>query len=80
MTLNINKVFKGTGANAGKEILYALCVNGIPYTAYDIAIKTKAPETSVAAEIAGTEKRRGVDYSLPSVSFCSLAIAAFALS
>jgi hypothetical protein len=46
---NINKVFKGTGANADKEILYALCVNGIPYTAYDIAIKTKAPETSVAA-------------------------------
>ena len=46
---NINKVFKGTGANANKEILYALCVNGIPYTAYDIAIKTKAPETSVAA-------------------------------
>ena len=46
---NINKVFKGTGANASKEILYALCVNGIPYTAYDIAIKTKAPETSVAA-------------------------------
>ena len=46
---NINKVFKGTGANAYKEILYALCVNGIPYTAYDIAIKTKAPETSVAA-------------------------------
>lgn len=23
---NINKVFKGTGANADKEILYALCV------------------------------------------------------
>ena len=46
---NINKVFKGTGANADKEILYALCVNGIPYTAYDIAIKTEAPETSVAA-------------------------------
>ena len=46
---NINKVFKGTGANADKEILYALCVNGIPYTAYDIAIKTKAPGTSVAA-------------------------------
>ena len=46
---NINKVFKGTGANADKAILYALCVNGIPYTAYDIAIKTKAPETSVAA-------------------------------
>ena len=46
---NINKVFKGTGANADKKILYALCVNGIPYTAYDIAIKTKAPETSVAA-------------------------------
>ena len=40
---NINKVFKGT---ADKEILYALCVNGIPYTAYDIAIKTKAPESS----------------------------------
>ena len=48
---NINKVFKGTGANAGKEILYALCVNGIPYTAYDIAIKTKAPETSPVAAI-----------------------------
>lgn len=39
---NINKVFKGTGANADKEILYALCVNGIPYTAYDIAIKNKS--------------------------------------
>ncbi|WP_195202441.1 hypothetical protein [Phocaeicola massiliensis] len=48
---NINKVFKGTGANADKEILYALCVNGIPYTAYDIAIKTKAPESSPVAAI-----------------------------
>ena len=48
---NINKVFKGTGANASKEILYALCVNGIPYTAYDIAIKTKAPESSPVAAI-----------------------------
>ena len=48
---NINKVFKGTGTNASKEILYALCVNGIPYTAYDIAIKTKAPETSPVAAI-----------------------------
>ena len=48
---NINKVFKGTGANADKEILYALCVNGIPYTAYDIAIKTKAPESSSVAKI-----------------------------
>ena len=45
---NINKVFKGT---ADKEILYALCVNGIPYTAYDIAIKTKAPESSPVAAI-----------------------------
>ena len=48
---NINKVFKGTGANADKEILYALCVNGIPYTAYDIAIETKAPESSPVAAI-----------------------------
>ena len=48
---NINKVFKGTGANADKEILYALCVNGIPYTAYDIAIKTKAPESSPVTAI-----------------------------
>ena len=48
---NINKVFKGTGANADKAILYALCVNGIPYTAYDIAIKTKAPESSSVAAI-----------------------------
>ena len=48
---NINKVFKGTGANADKAILYALCVNGIPYTAYDIAIKTKAPESSPVAAI-----------------------------
>ena len=48
---NINKVFKGTGANASKEILYALCVNGIPYTAYDIAIKTKAPESSPVTAI-----------------------------
>ena len=48
---NINKVFKGTGANIDKEILYALCVNGIPYTAYDIAIKTKAPESSPVAAI-----------------------------
>ena len=48
---NINKVFKGTGANASKEILYALCVNGIPYTAYDIAIKTKVPESSSVTAI-----------------------------
>ena len=48
---NINKVFKGTGANADKEILYALCVNGIPYTAYDIAIKTKVPESSSVTAI-----------------------------
>ena len=48
---NINKVFKGTGANASKEILYALCVNGIPYTAYDIAIKTKVPESSPVTAI-----------------------------
>ena len=48
---NINKVFKGTGANDDKEILYALCVNGIPYTAYDIAIKTKAPESSPVTAI-----------------------------
>ena len=48
---NINKVFKGTGTNADKEILYALCVNGIPYTAYDIAIKTKAPESSLVTAI-----------------------------
>jgi len=48
---NINKVFKGTGANADKAILYALCVNGIPYTAYDIAIKTEAPESSPVAAI-----------------------------
>ena len=51
---NINKVFKGTGANADKEILYALCVNGIPYTAYDIAIKTKAPESSPVTAISFT--------------------------
>ena len=58
---NINKVFKGTGANAGKEILYALCVNGIPYTAYDIAIKTKAPETSVAAITFAADKLSYID-------------------
>ena len=51
---NINKAFKGTGANATNEILYALCVNGIPYTAYDIAIKTKAPETSPVTAITFT--------------------------
>ena len=58
---NINKVFKGTGANASKEILYALCVNGIPYTAYDIAIKTKAPETSVAAITFAADKLSYID-------------------
>ena len=58
---NINKVFKGTGANADKEILYALCVNGIPYTAYDIAIKTKAPETSVAAITFAADKLSYID-------------------
>ena len=59
---NINKVFKGTGANAGKEILYALCVNGIPYTAYDIAIKTKKqPETSVAAITFAADKLSYID-------------------
>ena len=55
---NINKVFKGT---ADKEILYALCVNGIPYTAYDIAIKTKAPETSVAAITFAADKLSYID-------------------
>ena len=40
---NIAKVF----VSGGENILYALCVNGIPYTTYDIAIKTKAPETTV---------------------------------
>ena len=56
---NINKVFKGT---ADKEILYALCVNGIPYTAYDIAIKTKAPESSpVAAIIFAADKLSYID-------------------
>ena len=58
---NINKVFKGTGANADKAILYALCVNGIPYTAYDIAIKTKAPETSVAAITFAADKLSYID-------------------
>ena len=58
---NINKVFKGTGANADKAILYALCVNGIPYTAYDIAIKTKAPETSVAVITFAADKLSYID-------------------
>ena len=58
---NINKVFKGTGANDDKAILYALCVNGIPYTAYDIAIKTKAPETFVTAITFAADKLSYID-------------------
>lgn len=38
-----------------------MCVNGIPYTAYDIAIKTKAPETSVAAITFAADKLSYID-------------------
>ena len=48
---NIDEVFGGAASSSSmtKVTLYALCVNGVPYTNYDIAIKVKNAVTASSA-------------------------------
>ena len=50
---NIAKQFK----SGDKYILYALAVNGVPYTAYDIAVKTATASSKTADEISFTASK-----------------------